>query len=259
MESPIKSKDWYGINEITTKIYASHPYPNLREIADNLKKLIPCVHTLSCLVSDSEGKVEFFHYQSSDMSEEQIGEYCSKYIYYDFILWYEAAPKQMVFRESDIIVERYMADSIFMREWMEPIGIYYGAVIDIAAGGHSYGNICLYRSHEDGDFSDYELDIMRVVCSHLCTRFGELLPNGIHQRRFDEGADEFTDAYHLTDREHELVQHVIDGVPRDKLADSLFISENTVKKHLNSIYHKMGIKGYSALVGMVKPVIKYFE
>lgn len=41
------------------------------------------------------------------------------------------------------------------------------------------------------------------------------------------------------------------GVARRDLAGELFISENTVKRHLNSIYGKCGVRGYEELARLV--------
>lgn len=257
-DTEISANDWCIMNEIISDIYTAVPYPHLNSIIRKLQTIIPFSHSISCLIGNNEGNVEFFMYKSDDIPEEHIQLYCKKYIHYDFILWYCAVPKELTFRESDIIVEKYMAESLFMKEWLLPINAYYGAVINTAGNDYSYCNICLYRSKTEGDFSDKELAILKVINSHLCNRFKELFPNGIQRSSFDKNIDLFSSVYHLTKREAEVIQLVFSGTLRHDLAKELFISENTVKKHLNSIYQKMNIQNFEELIKIVKPGIKYF-
>lgn len=45
----------------------------------------------------------------------------------------------------------------------------------------------------------------------------------------------------LSNRENEVLQCIAMGLTNRETAEKLFVSENTVKKHLNSIYSKMGV------------------
>jgi DNA-binding NarL/FixJ family response regulator len=46
----------------------------------------------------------------------------------------------------------------------------------------------------------------------------------------------------LSGREREVVRYVALGLRNAEVAGKLFISEDTVKKHLNTIFHKLGIR-----------------
>jgi DNA-binding NarL/FixJ family response regulator len=47
----------------------------------------------------------------------------------------------------------------------------------------------------------------------------------------------------LTGREIEVLQLVAEGLSNKEIAQRLFISQSTVKFHINSIYTKMGVRG----------------
>lgn len=54
--------------------------------------------------------------------------------------------------------------------------------------------------------------------------------------------------YNLTDREYEITCLVLDGLTNIEIANSLFISINSVKKHLSNIYKKFDASGRYQLI-----------
>jgi DNA-binding CsgD family transcriptional regulator len=52
----------------------------------------------------------------------------------------------------------------------------------------------------------------------------------------------------LTPREHEVLNHVCDGLTSRQIGEVLFITESTVKVHLQHIYDKLGVRSRAALV-----------
>ena len=61
-------------------------------------------------------------------------------------------------------------------------------------------------------------------------KFPELSFNKINQHLSD----------HISEREFSLLQLIYDGKTNKQIADALFISSNTVKKHINNTYLKLG-------------------
>lgn len=47
--------------------------------------------------------------------------------------------------------------------------------------------------------------------------------------------------YNLSDREAELLQRLVEGGTYQQIADGMFISHGTVRKHVENIYHKLHI------------------
>jgi DNA-binding NarL/FixJ family response regulator len=54
--------------------------------------------------------------------------------------------------------------------------------------------------------------------------------------------------YHLTNREMDIVLHIFKGLRNAEIAEKLFVSEITVKKHIQNIFQKAGVKTRTALV-----------
>jgi len=61
----------------------------------------------------------------------------------------------------------------------------------------------------------------------------------------------------LTPREREIIRHVALGLRNNEVAKKLFISEQTVKTHLNNVFQKLGVRDrveltlYAARVGII--------
>ncbi len=63
-------------------------------------------------------------------------------------------------------------------------------------------------------------------------------------------------AYCLTQREIEIVAWVVEGLKNSEIADRLFISELTVKKHIQNIFEKMGVKNRTSLTRKILSLSK---
>ena len=57
----------------------------------------------------------------------------------------------------------------------------------------------------------------------------------------------------ITAREMEIISYLIKGYNKQRIGEELFISENTVKKHIQHIYEKLNISNRVELVNLVKP------
>lgn len=52
----------------------------------------------------------------------------------------------------------------------------------------------------------------------------------------------------LTKREIEILVNIFDGLKNAEIAEKLFISEITVKKHLQHIFEKIGVNSRTTLI-----------
>jgi DNA-binding CsgD family transcriptional regulator len=55
-------------------------------------------------------------------------------------------------------------------------------------------------------------------------------------------------AFHLSPREVDVIAHLFTGLKNAEIAEKLFVSEITIKKHLQNIYAKMGVKNRTSLI-----------
>lgn len=64
-------------------------------------------------------------------------------------------------------------------------------------------------------------------------------------------AEQAPAAARLTPREREVLVCALKGRKRAEAAEELFVSESTVKKHLRSIYDKLGVKNRVELLRLL--------
>ena len=57
-----------------------------------------------------------------------------------------------------------------------------------------------------------------------------------------------TQSFHLSPREVDVISHLFSGLKNAEIAEKLFVTEITIKKHLQSIYAKMAVKNRTALI-----------
>ncbi|MDQ4045720.1 MAG: LuxR C-terminal-related transcriptional regulator, partial [Chloroflexota bacterium] len=56
----------------------------------------------------------------------------------------------------------------------------------------------------------------------------------------------------LSEREREVLRHIAAGLTNREIADALFISAETVKKHTGNIYGKLGVRGRTEAVARAR-------
>ncbi len=69
-----------------------------------------------------------------------------------------------------------------------------------------------------------------------------IVPTDILKRLTNETSDT------LTRREHEILQHLVDGLTNFQISARLGLSENTVKYYLKAIYQKLGVNTRGAAI-----------
>ncbi len=92
--------------------------------------------------------------------------------------------------------------------------------------------------------------IFRILNKSGSFRFGKELFAliTIEEQKGVYSFDKFQKEYYLTPRELEISQYIIRGVRNREIAESLFISEATVKRHLSNIFEKTGSQNRTQLV-----------
>lgn len=245
-------EQWEHINEIV-KIIHTAPLGRIEgTFVEAVRDLVYFSHSMyhhSARVGD---ELKCFRYDSPDIAPDQLERYRTQFESLDYINWFADEVTPRVYRDTDVISSAMRENSVLMKDWMEPNGIFYSAGMTIAAQ-YPYGNIYLFRSHEEGDFSENDMKTLGILNEHLCIRFANELPNGISPYYFESPLTLPVAAqFGLTEREAVILLSIRDGCLRKDLPERLFITENTLKKHLANIYRKTHVDGYEGLIQLIR-------
>jgi len=143
-------------------------------------------------------------------------------------------------RLSDVISHARLVRTRVYAEWFAPAGVVAELEVGIARSRARTRNFVLDRT--SGDFSDRDVDVLQMVAPHL-TRIEEMTRL--------RGALEVTEPGRfelLTTREGEVLELVAAGLTNAGIAERLWISPGTVKKHLDNVYAKLGVANRAAAV-----------
>jgi DNA-binding CsgD family transcriptional regulator len=148
-------------------------------------------------------------------------------------------------RLSDVISRPRLHNSRIYAEWFRPESIEAELEIGIAQSRTRTRNFVLDRA--SGDFSERDRAVLELVRPHL---------RRIHQMselRRALGRSDPEDLNRLTPREAEILELVGTGLNNAAIAERLWISPGTVKKHLENIYAKLEVTNRAAAVMRMTP------
>ena len=157
----------------------------------------------------------------------------------------------ITFRDSDLIPEDVRVSSRLYREIYEPQGIHYALRSRLIYKQKAVGDVSLFNTKESGDFSERDLYVLNMVAPHFAYKLGTLNEE-VADRSVVPSITQAFEQYGLTAREQEIVLHLLDGVPDAALADKLYISNSTLKKHIYNIYKKMDVNSRVQLFNLLK-------
>ena len=130
---------------------------------------------------------------------------------------------------------RLLAQQPLYREAFQPYGMKYFMMIGLPAPAGQERNLLFWRT-SGSDYVDDDKDLLALLRPH----FAEIHANAVRRRR---GV--------LTPREWEVLELVAQGHRNVEIANLLFTSVGTVRKHLEHIYDKSGVRTRGAAVAQL--------
>ena len=258
LEQPLDSATWEAINEFSLWLHAQHALEDIQqESLERIGTLIPHRISMFDLVqTGADGQAEYTNPVSTTMEQAELDAYYQRYAAMDYTTWSFDLHSLNVYRDLDLVdVERRDHTPIFL-EWMEPQGVYFGCGATLAANNIPLGTVTLFRERPAGDFTGTEMRILRELARHLSVRLYELYPTGIavHDSESKDLIEGLIEEAGINPREAEIFRLMIDGCTNKQMAATLFISESTVKKHINAVYHKLGVSNRMGLAARVQQI-----
>lgn len=156
---------------------------------------------------------------------------------------------------TDVMDYKRWINTEYFNDFLLKNNLYYSCGVDIHYKNIILGTIGLFRESTDLNYNQKDLLILEILKKQLANQMFKL--NTIEKmikskdNNLSQKLEMSETIYNLTDRECEIVNYVINGKNNKQLADELFISINTVKKHLNNIYKKMKVNNRTELTYLI--------
>lgn len=242
---------WVQIHELVLEISRVEELNPMRLLVlEYLEKLIPHRKSFFDLGYQMGGETVFFQPISKNMTGEELDAYSQYYEKSDYMGWMLPGKEGVFYRDSEIITDLARERTQIYRDWMQPMGVHYGAGCTLFYEGILFGSITMFRGREK-DFTQKEIQILRIISEHLTRRLFCLFPKGFHKMWMGDCDSTLMDRYGTTTREKEIITLIGRGYSNKEIGQKLFISENTVKKHSSSIFHKCNVRNRTQLLQLL--------
>lgn len=233
-------------------VKSTHNEANLNEyyekILDSLNTFIPYDAAHILLHDSQENFSEFITVNIQDDTVEAYREY------FQFIdpLKENMYDSPSAIKSSLTLDYRRWKRSEYFQDFLVANNFYYLCGVDIHYQGKLLITISLIRSKSSGDFTAPEILFLERTKDFIAGHIQLLLQinpqsaeeNKLIQTIFRENVDSMD----FTPREKEIVRLVKAGHTNKEISEELFISINTVKKHLQNIYRKSEVSNRQALI-----------
>jgi len=224
---------------------ADEPGPMLPwSLLDDLSELIPAEEVSICEMDMANRHRELQQAvlpdeaRSVDHGGPSQGRYHPFWRHYR-AFWTGVPPSRagVVRRWSDRYPGRLLAQQPLYRDVFHPNGLKYFMSVGLPAPTGRERNLLFWRMIGP-DFSDRERDLLTLLRPHVA----EIYAGAVRRRR---GV--------LTPREWEVLELAAEGHGNAEIAAILFTSVSTVRKHMENIFDRIGVRTRGAAVARMLP------
>lgn len=155
-------------------------------------------------------------------------------------------------KSTEIMKYKKWQTTEYFSDFIKPNGFYYSCGVDLHYKEKLLATLSLFRDGHSPDFSAKELYFLHILKPHLSNQLYKLIiiesKESARYTNYSQFIEQLTNKYGLSARETEVVNLVIKGSTNQEIADKLFISINTVKKHLYKIFNKTNSTSRTELI-----------
>lgn len=225
MNSLLPIKEYEKIIHFASQITKSIPKTR-STVLKELENIFDYKHTLFWL-SDKEGNLK--NPLNNNISDKMLSEYLDDIYIQDFLypsLNKERFEKGNALKLMDVVTKEQYEESEYFKKFMVKHGFYDEMVITLKHDEHIIGAIGVISKENANQFTLH--DVLRF--NYLSQIISSVFLHCNEETRFP-----------LTSREMEIIELVKRGCTNSHIGEELYISINTVKKHLNNIFQKLNV------------------
>ncbi|WP_114474368.1 LuxR C-terminal-related transcriptional regulator [Halanaerobium sp. DL-01] len=234
--------------------YEKYPYLFLKEI----EKIIPYYAANFFLFDEKENPV--CDPICINIKKDTVNMY-EKYYYKLDTIRAKAFNQPDPIRSTDLLNYSQWVNTEYFTDFISPNNFYFSCGIDIIYRNQLLGAVSLFREKTDKNFSLKDLLVLEFISNQAANQLFKLSAinklNKTAQRKKEQLIALSEKRYNLTARESEVLNLLISGKNNREIAAELYISINTVKKHLSHIYMKANVDNRTELTSAVFKCEKY--
>ncbi|MCD8081957.1 MAG: LuxR C-terminal-related transcriptional regulator [Clostridiales bacterium] len=241
----MEKNDMMNLNNIIYRIYDADDFETMKKnLLHDIRMLIPCLYASILMANRKPGGTIF---ADPCCVPEEFLEAEKEYIRLedvDHLLWTYHSSQPVVIQESRIVSEEKRLSSPIYQSCYGKYDVYDTLQLTIAHEQVFLGVLTLYRSMEEGVFSDEHAFFLEMICPHLSRIFYRHYETSAKKTEAQTpGVELFSlkQEYALTNREAEILSLLFGNVPDEEITGRLHISPHTLKKHIQNMYHKLGV------------------
>ncbi len=252
----LEEKQWIIFNEMVQEIYQSNDIQDLEnKFLRLIRKLIPYKSAVFSKVN-SDGTICKEESIDIGSDEIQMGIYNNKYAHMDYTNPILEYPKSTSYRDLDMIDESQKSNTEIYKEFLEPHGLNHSAGLVIKADDLPTFCITLFRNDLKGTFKDSEVFILEQCIGHLENILSALMKKSQRLTTAGTQYQQCEEYESLTSREQQILPLILTGFSNHDIAEAMFISESTAKKHIYHILEKFGVSNRGNLIKKISGQIE---
>ena len=136
---------------------------------------------------------------------------------------------------SDFHTRRSLRRTELYADWFRPSGVEYE--LEVALPSPPEHTKTFLFDDARRDFGERERTLLNLLQPHLV----QLYRTAALRRRVGQDPERTSRASALTPREREVLELVADGLRNAEIAEALWVTPATVRKHLENVYEKLGV------------------
>ncbi|MFJ8259988.1 response regulator transcription factor [Peribacillus asahii] len=205
------------------------------EVLDILNNVLGYNHSLFWFINENQKLIEPI---LLNIEEQSLQEYHQYFYKKDFLHPINLKKKKRVQKLNDVILFSEYLRSEYYNAFMKKNGFIDEMALYLEYNEELVGVIGLVRNNEEKQFtiSDY------IKLNYLAKQ----IESGFNLQRVMKSIEK--ESVLLTMREQEIVNHLQKGEKNKEIAQKLYVSENTIKKHLQNLYRKFNANNRTELL-----------
>lgn len=240
----LKENEWLVINEMTYQMAVSENTAALRRfVMQQMRFLLDFDIASFYLLRENKetGGVEPVDVVCEGIELSELEEYLDEDIADDYAQGLFFTGKTVVYRESDIIQDEERIKTTLYKRVYEKRNMHFSVTVYLFFQRKFIGMLTFFRQKGKENFSFRDVYVLEAIKEHLAFHLAEKSGRKNSGQKSGDYFQQLIKPFAFSQKETEVVKALLTAEDIPEIADKLFISVSTLRKHIQHIYAKMSI------------------